>query len=567
MHSKLILGLFAAALLASCSDDDDDDGGGPVPGQAAADIVIGDAPADDLLAFFAEVQSVRVRRLDTTFTDNLMTSGAVEVEFLGLEDTRKLLTRVILDEDTYDAIEIGFAPGTYAAMTEDGSPVTVTSTGDTILVPFQSDFVVDTDEYVRMVVDLNLDDALEGDLGAGTATFTPDATAVVETAGVDLPIDELKGLVTAENEAGGEFTVSGFADDEQLVALGPVFVTILPTTLFLDETGTQLDSTEFFTAVTANQTFVEISGSLSTDGDLVADRVEIEDQTGGGSDLVRIEGTILEVGLGTFMLRVIQVEDGGAIADPILDGIGSSDIEVAHDVDTVFVIGRDELSDSTSLVLGRRVKVEFCTFATEPFPACIVDVQGGEPEFDGVLTDVTGVPDDVVARMDAGELAIASGAVQDENTDVTVVITGSSLTLDVEGEPAIITTDLVAGLETEIEGDFTGLPATPTLTATRVRVKPGFLDDTLATLADEPNSRFLTTGGDIVDSFGPNVTAGAQEVLIQPGATFSGDVASAAELFDLLATAAGATALIDVYGLGTDVANQIRAFHIDVRVP
>ena len=46
----------------------------------------------------------------------------------------------------------------------------------------------------------------------------------------------------------------------------------------------------------------------------------------------------------------------------------------------------------------------------------------------------------------------------------------------------------------------------------------------------------------------------------------TGDVSSAEELFDLLASPQGATALIDVRGLGTDVTNEIRAYSIDVEV-
>jgi hypothetical protein len=320
--------------------------------------------------------------------------------------------------------------------------------------------------------------------------------------------------------------------------------------------------------ITASQTLVEVYGSLSQDGVVVADRVEIEDQAGGaGSDLVRVEGQIVGSSLNAFMLRVIEIEDGASTAGPIIDGLGSSDIEVAYDVDTLFIVGRDSLSDSAEVVVGRRVKVEFCSFTTPPFLACIVDVDDETPAFEGAVTDVTGLPGEFVMHMDAGEVAVASGLVQDENTDVTVDLTASSLVLDTDGEPTLVADDVTVGLEAEVEGDFTGLPAAPTLAATSVRIQPGFLNDALVTVADRANARFLTTGGEIVDDFGPNVTPGAQQVFIQPGATFSGDVSSAEELFDLLESAQGAKALIDVRGLGNDVANEIRAYHVDAKAP
>jgi hypothetical protein len=168
-------------------------------------------------------------------------------------------------------------------------------------------------------------------------------------------------------------------------------------------------------------------------------------------------------------------------------------------------------------------------------------------------------------QMDPGELAITSGLVQDENTDVTVDLTGTSIVLDTEGVPGLLTDDMAVGQEIEVEGDITGLPAMPTLNATRVWIQPGYLDDAFVTVADQPNLRFLTTGGEIVDDFGPNVTPGAQQVFVQDGVTFSGDVSNTTEFFALFGTPQGQTARVDVLGLGSDVANEIRAYHIDVR--
>jgi hypothetical protein len=402
-------------------------------------------------------------------------------------------------------------------------------------------------------------------VSTGSIMVDPQAETTLDSGANDVTLDEFKGLVTASNQAGAEFTVQAFLDDAQAVALGPVDVFIDNDTLFIDETGMELDATEFFDALMDNLTFVEIYGALSDDGRVRGDRIEIEDQTGGTSSLVRVEGQIVGVALNTFMLRVIEIEDGEDIAGPIIAGLGGGDIEVAYDLDTLFIVGRDSLSDSSEVVLGRRVKVEFCSFTTPPFLACIVDVDDDLPRFDGTMTDLTGLPDTFVMQMDPGELAITSGLVQDENTDVTIDLTGTSIVLDTEGVPGLLTDDMAVGQEIEVEGDITGLPAMPTLNATRVWIQPGYLDDAFVTVADQPNLRFLTTGGEIVDDFGPNVTPGAQQVFVQDGVTFSGDVSNTTEFFALFGTPQGQTARVDVLGLGSDVANEIRAYHIDVR--
>ena len=85
--------------------------------------------------------------------------------------------------------------------------------------------------------------------------------------------------------------------------------------------------------------------------------------------------------------------------------------------------------------------------------------------------------------------------------------------------------------------------------------------------SDELNSSFTTTGGTMVDTFGPTVTTGTQQVLIQPGATFSGAAVSSSEFFALLNGSQGATATINVRGLPTANPNEIRAFDIHTLLP
>ncbi|HEX6885542.1 MAG TPA: hypothetical protein VF530_19370, partial [Planctomycetota bacterium] len=84
---------------------------------------------------------------------------------------------------------------------------------------------------------------------------------------------------------------------------------------------------------------------------------------------------------------------------------------------------------------------------------------------------------------------------------------------------------------------------------------------------DQANARFTTSGGTLVDPFGPNVTDGSQLVLIQPGAVVTGAASSSADLFTMLNGPQGATTQVSTRGLGTAGTNEIRAFELHVKTP
>lgn len=575
MHSRFhllasIVGSLTFALFASCSDDDDSGGGGPVPGNATVDVLIGDAAVDDLSAFSADVESVRLRDDTGVFTTDLLPAGAIEVEFLRLNGAQALLVRGTVPEDTYDAIEVGFTPGAYEARAEDGSDVTVTASSDVLLLAFPAPLVLSADEYARVEVDLDLPNSLSGDVSAGDVDLDPTGTVVTGDGSTETEVVALKGLVTDSDAGAGTVTVDAFADDSQVISLGEATVRTVFVDLFLDTDGSELTSTDFFNALVDNQTLLEVHGTLGQSGEIDATRIDIEDQSGGAGSAndVRIRGTIVSTAVDAFTLRIRDVNDGESVADPILAGLGDpAEIDVSYDTSTVFVLGGTEVADSTELLVGRTVEVRFCDFATEPFPACVVDVSDEPVGFEGLVTDVAGLPNSFVMHLDADDPAISGGLVQDELTDVTVDLTGSTIVLDAAGDPVLVADDIVADVEITAEGTISGGPTTPTLTATRTVLAGGRLSGALVTTNDELTSSFTTTGGDILDPFGANVTAGTQTVLIEPTATFTGDVSTKTEFFDLLDTVAGANALIGVHGLGTANTNEIRAFEIDVRVP
>ncbi len=569
---NLTLPVIALAFAAACSDDDDDDGGGGGSGVATVDVLITDAAADDLLSFTATIESLRLQREGGSFTSDLLTSR--EFDFLGLEDDFTLLARnTAIAVGNFTGAEIAFTPGSYAALAEDGSPVAVNSVSDTLLVPLPVTLNLTDDEYARFQLDLDLAGALTGDVSSGTIDFDPQGLCTTDDGTNDAPIDEVKGIVVTSNGV-DSFVIDGFVGDEVQVDLGQVTVATGAGTLFLDDDGTELSSPQFFAALVPGSSLLEVHGDLAAGGVVNATRVEIEDQNGGAgsNDLVRIEGVVQTIGVDLFDLQVIEVEDGGVVADPILGALSGPDvISVSFDPTTVFLLEEDQVADSADLATGQKVKVKFSTFATEPFPASRVEIEDDNSEFEGVSTDVTGLPADFIVHLDADDPAIVAGLVTDVNTDVTVDLTGSTIVLDTVQQPALLPADILIELEVEPLGKLAGPPTGPTITAIETKVTPGKLDKAAVTTVDEIDRFFITTGGDIEDPFGKDVDPGPQKVLLEPTGVvvFEGDVDTEAEFFALFIALPPPTLVeVTVRGIGAGgiTINEIRAFEIDVQV-
>jgi len=553
-------------LLPACHDSSSGSSG-PV---GSADILIHDAAADDLRFFSADIRSVRLRRLDGGFTSDLLRTGEVRVEFLGLEGASVLLARAPLPVQDYDAVEVGFTPDAYRARAESGLDVTVASTSDTFLAQLPSTLSVVRDAYVRLDVDLDLGAAVDAAVPPTGVSFSPEGAATSSDGVTPLRVRDTKARVTAFDEPSGRLTVESFADDAQAVPLGERSVHTDATALFLGLDGSVRSSAQFYAELVPGRTLLRLHGTLGSGGDLEATRIDIEDHAGGAGslDAVCIEGTVTGLSANGFELRLEGIEDGAVLAEPIIAAlVDQAVIDVSFDAGTVFVLGRTVLADASALEVGRRVEVRFCSFATSPFAACLVDVSGREPAFEGTITDVSGAPLAHVMRLDADAPAIVGGLVQGVTTDVRVVLGSSSIRLAGAGEPALVPADLVPGLELETRGTLSGTALLPSLAASEVRVQGGLLRRAAVSAVDEANAQLTTSAGTLVDSFGASVTPGTQLILIQPAARFTGLARTQAEFFALLGGVQGNVVEVSVRGLGSAVPNQIRAFELHTRLP
>jgi hypothetical protein len=559
--------LSLSLLLSACG------GGSGGSGAASADFFVKDGPADDLLAFQAEVASIRLRRTDLTLTPNLL-AGATTFDFLELEDSLGWVVTGPLEKGDYDAAVVDFTSGSYVALAKDGSAVTVNALSDQLVASFPATLSVGGG-YRRVEIDLDLDDSLDGDVQGGMIDFDPAGSSSSSNGSTDATIDEIKGTVVSVDAGAGRLVVDAFVDDDLNVALGEITVALEAGALLLMEDGTAFASeSAFFMALVPGSTLLEVHGDVGASGLVRASRIEIEDALGGGGlVVVEIEGTVVDLSPGTgFELLLREVEKGAATAGPVLAGLGNpATITVSYDGSTIFVLddddGPDTLTTDASLAVGQEVDVKFTMFSTSPFPAFKVEIEDEDLELEGVITDVSGLPTSFVMHLDDDEYVIAAGQVQSDSTDVTVLVSQATFFLDVDTEPPLTSSELLAGMEVEVDGELSGPPSGPTLTATRVEVEPGELDGGTVTSTDVAAGRFATSGGAVDDPFGGGITSGPLDIVVAPGAVFEGDATSLAELAALFAgLALGETLVVEVEGLATGNADEIEAFEVDVEI-
>ncbi|MCC6409147.1 MAG: hypothetical protein IT453_18455, partial [Planctomycetes bacterium] len=363
------------------------------------------------------------------------------------------------------------------------------------------------------------------------------------------------GVIGSADELAGTFVMHGYVDDDLSLDLGNLTVAVDGSTLFVDDDGATLDSAGFFAAVVAGSTLVEVHGVLSGET-LAADRIEVEDHSGGSSvaSQVKIEGVLTDLQIGGGTLLVLDVKKGEEDAELILGGLGDPDsIEISFD-NTTIVIDDDTVGDSSALVVGQRLVVSFPTFTGEPFFASKIDLKS-EAQYEGVLTDVDAPGEAATATLDDDDLAIATGLVDDDTTEVAIDLTGSTFELDTDGHPALTIDDLVVGLKVELEGTFGGSSSSPTFAATKLKVHAGEAEGTVD-LVDSDLRLFMASIAEVDDPWGDVDPDSLSTFFLTDSVVFTGDVSTEQEFFDAFAAlGTGETLEVEVQGLVTDSLN------------
>ena len=556
------LPLFAAA----CGGGGDDDGGSSGP-TGSADLLITDATVDGLLSFTVKVQSLRL----VDATSGALTVNVLEedlaIELIGAGLAPRWVSRARLPVGTYSGVQATLEDAAPVALNLSGAPVAVTQVTPTFTTSFATPLSVTAGNFPQIVLDIDLGASLTGDVATPPITFNPTGILTTQAGGGATPIgiDEVEGTVRSVNGT-TDFVVDAFADDDRLVSLGQVTITPTPTALLVDPNGVAYASpAAFFAALAPNTTGVEIHGSL-VNGGISATRIEVEDVGGDVAYVVKLEGIAqnVDTALNTFDLLVIEVEKGGALANPLLTSLGNPISCDYDDATALFVLDENVPTTEASLVSGQRIKAKFAAFAGEPFRAVVVEVEG-EPEFEGVITSVAGLPNTVVMHLLPGSPALG-GSVATTTTDVTVDLSSSSLYLDTEGEPDLIPSQLMVGLKLEVRGLISGPNTAPTVAADEIKIHAGRARGFVTSTSPGIN-QFTFAISQVEDSFGTTVQVGPATATIDASCFFDDEATSAAEFFALFdGLQQGESLEVEVHGLGLPSPNAIQAYEIEAQI-
>jgi hypothetical protein len=562
------LGGLALALLPACG------GGGSVgassQGFSNFDLLLTDAPANELLAFQATIAGVHLVQQGGGETANLL-AGPLTLELLSLQNSSAWLVSQDLPAGTYTGVHLSFAPGSYSARRNDGSTVAIQAASDDFSVSFLAPLVLGTGSYRRALVDLDLANSLSGLLSAPPLDFTPMGLVTDDSGHVESPIDEIHGLVQSVSAAQSSLVLSAFVDDDSQIALGDVQVLVGPTTLLVQDGGAPFaDSASFFAALTPGSSFLEVHGNL-VDGSVQATRIEVDDNSAGGgsANLVRLKGLVLAMGPGsTFQVSIISVPQGSAIVSAAFGGSIPGTLEVSYDGSTEFYLHEHQTTTSASLALGQKVDVKFATFDNAPYLAKRVEIDDESSENEGTVTDNSGLPASLVIHLDESSPALLSGQVASTSTNVTVELGSAPIALDTQGHPSLLAAEILEGLRVRAHGPLSGTASAPTISADELVVRPGVLRNALVNSVDAgPNASLTTYGGSIHDPFGAGVTDGPLNVLIASGCVFTGDATTRSAFLALAPNPpAGFTLELTIQGIGSGIPNEIRAHEIESRL-
>ena len=558
--------IVGALLLASCGGGGGGSGSGG-PATISADLLVTDATVDELLAFKTTIQSIRLVSTLGIAGNNLLTAP-LPIDLIGAGAAPRWVAREDLPEGTFRGVALVLTPGSSTALDRAGAAVAVTEVATSFELPFASPATITSGVYRQILLDIDLSLSLSGTAATPPIDFDPTGTAALSSGGASTSvIDEVKGVVQSTDAGNNRFVIDAFADGDLSLVLGDTTVEITGSTLLLDEAGaTFASANSFFSALVVNTTLLEVHGTL-TGGVVTATRVEVEDDgVGGASYVVKLDGRIsnLDTVANTFDLEIIEIEKGVALATPVING--ASSIAVTYTIATSIVLDEHTPTTESSLADGQRVKVKFPSFVNSPFPASQIEIDE-QPEFEGTITSVAGLPNTIIVHLDSDDPAIASGQVQSSSTDVVVDISASSLFLDTHSEPALLSSQLQAGLKLEVHGAIAGPANGPTITASKTKIHAGrFKGDVVAVFSNLHS--FNATMTDLKDPFGNSVVFGPASVNFEASAGFEGDASSETEFYALFnGLSGGETLEVEVFGVGTiSTPNEILCYEIKSKV-
>ncbi len=560
------LGLvLASSGLLACSGGSG--GGSSTQGALAhSHVLVSTLAPEDLSSLDSRVSEVRLVRPDGTESDNLL-SQPLDLEMTGLENTAQWIANSDVEAGLYDSLRLRFEPGSVSARSMAGT-VPVEEDSLELEAPFASPLDLGAGEHQQMHVQIDLASTIDGDVETPPVVFSPEGAILPPDS---VGIDEFRGIVTRISPQNRTLDVDAFLDKEMQMPLGPVKVRIDRNTVLVDDNDVIFPTpAAFYSSLRLDMTVLEIYGDLGSDGRVIARRLEIEDQAGGTGDAtVVIQGRVLYLDRDTsrILLLIRDIEMGAAIAEPVLASLGNPlAVEVLYDDQTRFLFRSGGAASADNLRIGQALEVGFEDFQSPPFLASQALLDSPEVDFQGTIVDNSGLPESVVVSLGDDDLHFHGWQFRPNRRDVLVKLGDTPVTLEVHGRPTVGRQRLAVGMRLKVTGNLTGLPDTPTIDATRLRLRPGRFDKADVATVDEANASFTTSRSRIKKSFGVDVGEGPLNVRISPQARFEGDASNQAEFFR--AVGASHARRIDVRGegVGSGVPNEVIVYELRLKV-
>ncbi len=365
----------AAVIFSSCGGGGSSNPLPPPPGMGSLFTLIGDAPFWDILSFRATITGLTLTPMGggnpvTVISSN---TAAIKVNFPALRDFSTILSVASVPEGTYGQATITFSAPQIVVFDAAQSPpiatVTATLTPTAPSVNIQPALTITKGQPTVLRIDFDLLNSIQLDGGGQvTGNVTPVLRLTPFTAFGSGGMDDLLGFVQRVDTFSANPNFIGDFLLQLLSGTGPsVFVNLTSTT-------------QLFGVPALNQlptgSFVEVDGFIDSNGNLVANSVEVEDREIVEQNMVAFLGYALSVtkdsgGNATqFSLFVREEEPDSGFSVP-LDSV----VVVNVSPSTVYQFSSRSTNfanlpfDATALAVGQEVVVHgIFTVPPRPMP-------------------------------------------------------------------------------------------------------------------------------------------------------------------------------------------------------
>lgn len=471
---------------------------------AAVGFTVQDAPVDGFSNVTIELTDLRLLTQSGDRTANLLAAPR-SFDFLGLSLKQALLALApSVPAGTYHSVEL--TVGAVEILDTLAAPVTVTvtqATSQASLTAGGGNPLVFADAFTPCSLDIDLDGSLQEDPGqAGTFLFGLKFSANTSIAPA---LDEIRGEVTQIEASRSRFTMRVIGAGSSTGGFGSMEVVVNDGDFLAHDDGRTFATAAAFLDELDLGEVVQVSGSLQPNGVFQASRVVEEDDDGlSGSNRIEIEGIVrsMDTVTRTFVLQVMEIEKGASAAAPVLAAQANPNLLSVSYNSSTFVFADDSNSSGTGIIpqsvqVGMEVDVRFAELSgSAPYLASSLEIGDGRSgsddgvEYEGICTDISGLPQEFMLTLDQSESAWISGLV---TAPVRVPLASAPrIFLDAGPEPSLEANELQENLKMKVYGDLSGPAASATLVPTTVKVKPGELEGVLTAVDLQSNTMTIT---------------------------------------------------------------------------